>query len=403
MLRAILKRTRMDSKSLMILGRQPALGIAELESLFGPAAIKPVGNNAALLNVPSDKVDFDRLGGTIKLAQVLTIINSRNWRDIQHFLTEQAAQYFDTIPEGKIQVGISLYGIHASAPQVNAAGLTLKKAIRKTGRSVRLTPNKEIELNSAQVLHNHLTGNTGWEFIFVQDGNQTICARTIRVQDINAYTVRDRGRPKRDAKVGMLPPKLAQIIVNLAAGNQLAPGATLLDPFCGTGVVLQEAALMGLSPYGTDLEPRMIAYSKANLTWLTERMPVREPLLEVGDATMHTWQPPIDVIACETYLGQAFNSLPAPDKLDSVVKTCNLIIEKFLKNIHGQLRPGTRLCLAVPAWQQRTGYFKHLQLLDHLQDMGYNRLDLMHVHREDLVYSRSDQIVGRELLIITRK
>jgi len=48
------------------------------------------------------------------------------------------------------------------------------------------------------------------------------------------------------------------------------------------------------------------------------------------------------------------------------------IIEKFLRNIASQLQPGTRLCLAVPAWQAPSGHFHHLPLLDHLAEMGYN-------------------------------
>ena len=31
-----------------------------------------------------------------------------------------------------------------------------------------------------------------------------------------AMLIRDQNRPKRDARVGMLPPKLAQIMINLA-------------------------------------------------------------------------------------------------------------------------------------------------------------------------------------------
>lgn len=62
--------------------------------------------------------------------------------------------------------------------------------------------------------------------------------RTSFVQDIESYTARDQARPMRDARVGMLPPKLAQIIINLALSNNDI--TEVLDPFCGTGVVLQE-------------------------------------------------------------------------------------------------------------------------------------------------------------------
>ncbi len=38
--------------------------------------------------------------------------------------------------------------------------------------------------------------------------------------------------------------------------------------------MLQEALLMGYEVYGTDLEPRMIDYSQANLGWLDKNFPV---------------------------------------------------------------------------------------------------------------------------------
>jgi 2-polyprenyl-3-methyl-5-hydroxy-6-metoxy-1,4-benzoquinol methylase len=105
------------------------------------------------------------------------------------------------------------------------------------------------------------------------------------VQDIEAYGARDQARPARDARVGMLPPKLAQTIINLAAGRpetrmdkhwDSADGLgrfMVLDPFCGTGVILQEALLMGYSVYGSDIEPRMAEYTKKNLQWLVSNNP----------------------------------------------------------------------------------------------------------------------------------
>lgn len=68
--------------------------------------------------------------------------------------------------------------------------------------------------------------------------------------------MRDYGRPARDARVGMLPPKLAQIMLNLSVKDEKS--GTVLDPFCGTGVLLQEAALAGFDFIGSDIEPRMV-------------------------------------------------------------------------------------------------------------------------------------------------
>ena len=107
------------------------------------------------------------------------------------------------------------------------------------------------------------------------DKDKIIIARTKKVQDITDYTDRDRNRPKRDAYVGMLPPKLAQIIINLASGNNQIAGKRLLDPFCGTGVIPQEALLMGFDVYGTDIEQKMIDYSQINIEWLKSRRNIK--------------------------------------------------------------------------------------------------------------------------------
>lgn len=413
----------MESKSVLILGRQPALGLAELESLYGPAKVTPAGSSAALLDADPDVVGFARLGSSMKLGRYLARIDGTDWQKVEQYLRKHLPRLIRDVPEGKFKLGISAYGLQATPSRINATALTLKKAIRSASggeRSVRIVPNKESELNAAQVLHNGLTTPTGWELLLIRDGNGTLLARTTAVQDIDAYAARDQGRPKRDARVGMLPPKLAQTIVNLAAGPADADAdsrRTVLDPFCGTGVVLQEALLMGYDVYGTDLEPRMVDYSRANLDWLAQKiMPALDAAattptlaadlaarLEPGDATAHSWQPVPDFVACEGYLGQPFGTLPTPEKLEQVRSGCNLILRKFLQNIGRQLPSGTRLCLAVPAWQRAQGEYVHLPALDRLEELGYNRLSFEHVRNSDLVYARADQIVARELLVLTKR
>lgn len=411
-------------QSLLILGRQPALGLAELESLYGPDKLHLVGQQAVIVDVDPCLLAFDRLGGSVKFCKLLTTLDTTHWRAIEKYLVTVAPGFSQTMPAGKMQLGLSEIGFNVGIRQLEATGLTIKKAVRTTSRSVRLVPNKTSELNAAQVIHNHLTGLNGWELYLIKDGQQTIVAQTVKVQDIEAYTRRDRERPKRDTKVGMLPPKLAQIIINLSTGPlpedklssicDIPAGAkiprpeldqTVLDPFCGTGVVLQEALLMGYNVYGTDLEARMVEYTKANLSWLSslyDSLPTG-PRLETGDATTHTWQTPIDFVASETYLGRPFTSLPTPETLAQTISDCNLIIKKFLRNIDSQLQAGARLCLAVPAWQIRPGQFKHLPLIDQIGDLGYNRVRFEHARDTDLLYYREDQIVARELMVITRK
>lgn len=57
--------------------------------------------------------------------------------------------------------------------------------------------------------------------------------------------------------------KLARCMVNLAHARS---NAIVLDPFCGTGTSILEAALIGCKAIGTDVQRRMILGTRKNLT-----------------------------------------------------------------------------------------------------------------------------------------
>ena len=58
-----------------------------------------------------------------------------------------------------------------------------------------------------------------------------------------------------------LPTRLARAIVNLT----VSPGDRLLDPCCGTGTILLEAAQMGVKAVGYDINVRMVGATRKNL------------------------------------------------------------------------------------------------------------------------------------------
>jgi tRNA (guanine10-N2)-dimethyltransferase len=385
-----------------ILGRQPAFGLAELESRFGATNITPFGdsNIAAQIATDANDIPFHLLGSVIKFARPLTTYDSVEWSTLITLASETLSELLQSTSEGKIKIGISVYDLPVSLKALQRSSLELKKAIRANGHSVRVVPNTSLELNSAQIIHNRLTSDVGYELLFIRDGRQTHLARTLYVQNIDDYAQRDFGRPMRDAFVGMLPPKLAQTMLNLA---QVNPDQRVLDPFCGTGVVMQEAALMGANVYGTDINERMVRYTRDNLNWLKDIYHVDfDMYLETADAADATWQPPLDSVVCETYLGQPLTQLPDPKHLQPIIDECNDITSKFLTNLRGQLATGTRCCIAVPAWFDGRNFMR-LQVVDDLEKMGYNRISFKRASFEDLIYHRKDQVVARELLVITVK
>lgn len=382
-----------------LLGRQPELGLAELESLLPGKVIRNFAHFAEIDTEFSPHF-ANRLGGTVKLLKLLTELNTTKWQDIHTHLVKTTPDHEQYVPEGKLTIGLSAYGVHVSKQELGRTSLAVKKAVREMGRSVRLVPNTGTAMSSAQILHNSLTGERGWELVAIRDGQRTLLCQTMWEQDIIAYAKRDQARPMRDARVGMLPPKLAQTIINLAHPEHTG---TVLDPFCGTGVLLQEAALMGYKVYGTDIEPRMIEYTEKNLDWLEERFrtPV-EQKLEVGDATTHTWTQPINAVACETTLGKPMSGKPSESVIRDEIARVQQILKKALQNLARQLEPGTPCCFAVPAWFYN-GKVHSLPLIDQIEDLGYTFASFQHVSAKHLIYRREDQIVGRQLLAVKRK
>ena len=305
--------------------------------------------------------------------------------------------------DGKITLGISAYGFDESAREIQKTGIILKQKLKKTDVSLRLIPNTESALSSATSHHNKLgLSDNKVELIVVRArSGKIIIAESTGAQNITAFAERDQGRPKRDAFVGMLPPKLAQIMVNLAASPDKQ--VRILDPFCGTGVVLQEASLMGHAVYGTDLSDKMIEYSQTNLEWLDAKYHITTDItLHQGDAMDTKWKQPIDAVVGETYLGQPFSAPPSPSKLTEVRKNCNYIISTFLKNLASQIEPGTPVCIAVPAWRSTSGQFTHLPLVDQLDQLGFTEYKFKNINKNDLLYYREDQVVARELLVLER-
>ena len=206
----------------------------------------------------------------------------------------------------------------------------------------------------------------------------------------------------------MLPPKLAQIMINLAGPVEKSPKSDLtqprlLDPFCGTGVVLQEASLLNYAVYGTDLSEKMIRYSRDNLNWLEdiEKKKINWYLHE-GDAMDTQWQQPIDAVVGETYLGQPFSAPPSPAKLTEVRGNCNHIIGSFLKNVASQLESGTPVVIAVPAWRSKEDTFTHLPLVQKIEDYGFTPVPLASAPSGSLLYHRPEQVVAREILVLVK-
>ena len=100
-----------------------------------------------------------------------------------------------------------------------------------------------------------------------QQGGAGACAVGWEV----AASVRDFGDRKPTDRPffqpGSMDPLLARAVANLAGAR---PGATILDPMCGTGGVLVEAGLVGADVLGVDAQAKMARGARENLAAFLE-------------------------------------------------------------------------------------------------------------------------------------
>jgi len=140
-----------------------------------------------------------------------------------------------------------------------------------------------------------------------------------------------RPRKKPFFHPSAMPPKLARVMVNLARAKA---GELVFDPFCGTGGILIEAALIGCRVLGLDAQRRMVRGCKLNFAYYG----VSPEGLMVADAC----KPPVtkvDYMIADPPYGRSATTLKRPTKK---------IIEDFLKAAKDLLVSGKKVCIAAP-------------------------------------------------------
>ncbi|MEK7665264.1 MAG: methyltransferase domain-containing protein [Patescibacteria group bacterium] len=325
-----------------VLGAHPELSRTEIETVTGAKLVSLAHPEIMLLDgitTPSTELQ-ERLAGVIKVG---TIVGSLKGFDKQK--TADLIRSYIVAYDGKVQFGISTYDKRI-AKQIQPLGLEVKKRLKADGVSCRLVTSRETALSSVVVQKNHLL-EKGGEFIVIPNGHETLIGKTETVQNFEAWSNRDFGRPARNAKSGMLPPKLARIMLNLTG---LEPTkSSVLDPFCGSGTVLMEAQLLGFKKiYGSDLSKQAIQDSKKNLAWLARGNGVSLTELKHGDATTLKLVQLVDAIVTEPYLGRPQKGGETAQQLETIRYELLELYEKTFSHLLTLLKPNGMLVVSFP-------------------------------------------------------
>lgn len=163
--------------------------------------------------------------------------------------------------------------------------------------------------------------------------------------------------------------KLARCMVNLA---QARTGDAVLDPFCGTGTTIIEAALIGCKAIGADVQRRMIKGAEENL----RHFGTGAEALIIADAR----QLPLISVNC------VVTDPPYGKSATTLRSSTKAVVKAVLKSVYALLSDGQRICIASP---------KTLHIAELGENLGYTHIEshFAYVHstltREVVVFKKN--------------
>ncbi|MBD3252085.1 hypothetical protein GF380_06610 [Candidatus Uhrbacteria bacterium] len=387
----------------LIFGTHPRLSLAELRAVLPLATPPMLINSGALVDPPTwDGAELmERLGGTVKLGDLVAKIplerlNAQAIFDVLRNYSRKNAEF-----------GLTFVGGSRNATKWKRIPIELKKIFKTHGRKSRwVTSKDDATLSPAAVAKLKLTTD-GYDIVCFIKEQTCHVGLTTHVQDADAWSKRDYGRPARDELAGMLPPKLAHIMVNLA---QLQSGQTLIDPFCGNGTILMEASIMNpdIKLIGSDLDEHQVKTTRKNQEWLIRQNIVdAEPHTQLfaGDvrALASRIKPKtIDAVVTEGSLGPLLKGSETQKRLDRNRDEIEELWRASFKALHPLLKNEANLVVIWPSYRTSHGQAR-VQLDAEVAKLGYkmvNPLEGWDERNGPLLYHRQGQKVGRRIVVL---
>jgi tRNA G10 N-methylase Trm11 len=371
------------------LGNTPELSLFELENVLKqtPVSVLPTVAKVELPNTEAAKELMTILGGTVKIYQHLESFPEPDEDNI----TQSAINHLVGITSAKVTFGISHVGEAGETP-IKLDIVAVKHALKD-----RNIPSRYVDSDSqygvaVPILLKKLTH----ELVVITTPEEAILAETVAVQDINDWTKRDRHKPYADRKKGMLPPKVARMMVNIGLG--LLPGdkdksdITLSDPFCGSGTVLMEASMLGVKVEGSDLDKEAAQGTRDNLAWLStaydKKITFSVAQRDATQRVMSVTKPWVDTIVTEPFLGKP---TPKDKELGNIFKGLYRLYLGAFKNWVYQLNDGASVAIVFPIVETDMHRYSLEPLIDKLKDLGYTSVS------RPIVYRRPQAIVQRQI------
>jgi len=375
------------TKLAFVLGSNWLLSIAELlvymQDRGFDAKLVDYSRNAAIVDI-EQRIDSDQivdmqsaLGGCFKSGKVIWEYDidipmkaypAKKTASKEHLKELRKCPWlkivWPRVKGKKIKFGVSTYPIFDGRFPINFRRFTrgmddqVKKLLLENGAKRadyfaydEPDRRKEGRLNIAlwpkTIARNSLLTPPNAEILAIFCEEKLYIARTRVVYDSMLQQYRDESRPFISAEISTSP-KICRTLLNLAGAR---PGDTVLDPFCGTGTLLMEAAMLGMNCIGIDIDGDQVQGARSNLKWLAKDMGEKLNYdIVKGDSreltSIITKQ--VDAVAFEPILGPIYKKPPLREEAEKTIKELTTLYRQVLTEISSILRPDGRVAMTIP-------------------------------------------------------
>ncbi|MGD9275920.1 MAG: methyltransferase domain-containing protein [Candidatus Pacearchaeota archaeon] len=357
------------AKYLFILGRNIELSLAELKSVLGEFEFVK-NKNAILTELESlDENIIDRLGGVIAIGKVICNINELENKEI----------YFGA----KNNFTYCIWDFSTDSDLVSE---TLKKKFKQNKlKASEKRIHEEMHLQGegkVKVLNSKRLVDEEY-FVFEES-----FGKVIKKTNYKSIEERDMKKPHRRESLS-ISPRLAKIIINLPGAKK---GETLLDGFCGVGVVLQEALLQNIKVVGIDKDKDAISSARENLEWFKFE---KQNYKLICDDSAKVKIGKVGVMVSEPDFGKILRKAPTTEYVAKALKDFENLMIRVINNLKANIKG--RIVFTCPNIKTMKGR----KSCDFEKIVKKTGLEVM----EGFPISefRKNKIVGRDVLVLERR
>lgn len=369
---------------LFILGRNPPLSLEEIKSYFARENNKilsqTLDQNALFLELekPIGKI-IDKFGGVISIGEVL---EQGSLNNIIKVLDKKMIYFGES---NKLVYVIWNFTEDNSYNQIS-------DYLKQRFRSEKLKATEKnltgtLKLQSGEEVKNVSSNLIDEEFFIFGDKKNLYFGKITQKSDYESIEKRDMQKPVRREALS-ISPRLAKIMINL---SQVRENEALVDPFCGIGVVLQEALLQNIKVIGIDRDKSAIEGARKNFAWF--KFSLNNYQLINSNSSREKIKN-ANGLATEPDFGEILKKLPTKDQANKTLRNFENLMISVINNLKSQI--SGKIVFTAPLIKTMDGRIScNSQKISQMTGLKL-------ANGFPIDEFREEQIVGRQIVVLER-